>query len=157
MKTPPRRPASKPVSDPAETVSRAFSRSGNRRLTPQRKQVYEALMAQRDHPTAQDVFFRVREKMPSISLATVYNCLEALTESGLIKHVNLERAPSRYCANTIPHGHFFCDECGTVADVPLKESLDESWEVPRHTVVSHAEVTLRGLCAECAVKTPGKA
>jgi len=122
------------------------------RLTPQRRYVYEALLERRDHPTAIDVFMRVKEKMPSISLATVYNCLETLTESGLVKHVNLDRAPSRYCPNRQPHGHFFCDECGVVFDVPLKNSLPETWEVPAHTLVSHSEVTLRGLCPACATK-----
>ncbi len=110
-------------------------------------------MEQPDHPTANDVFMRAREKMPTISLATVYNCLEALTESGLIKHVNLERAPSRYCANTLPHGHLFCDGCGAVEDIPLKHAaLEQSWEVPAGSIVSHVEVTLRGLCPGCAGK-----
>ena len=89
------------------------------RFTAQRREVFDALMAKRDHPTAVEVFMRVKEKMPSISLATVYNCLETLTECNLVKHVNLDRAPSRYCANLEPHGHFFCTECGSVIDVPL--------------------------------------
>jgi len=141
--------ASSAQTDSSENFDAMIARSGIRN-TLQRRYVYEALMEHRDHPTAQDVFMRVKAKVPSISLATVYNCLETLTESGLIKHVNLDRAPSRYCQNPVPHGHFFCNECGSVADVPLKTSLSETWEVPLNTVVSHAEITLRGLCADCA-------
>lgn len=127
------------------------------RFTPQRREVFEALMARRDHPTAVEVFMRVKEKMPSISLATVYNCLETLTECDLVKHVNLDRAPSRYCANREPHGHFFCTECNAVYDVPLRkdapeETFDKSWELPANSVVTHHEFTLRGLCPECAAK-----
>ncbi len=79
------------------------------RFTTQRREVYDALMVKRDHPTAVEVFMRVKGRMPNISLATVYNCLETLTECGLVRHVNLDRAPSRYCPNLEPHGHFFCD------------------------------------------------
>ena len=49
-----------------------ISHNGHR-LTPQRREVYEVLLAQRDHPTATEVFMRAKQRMPSISLATVYN------------------------------------------------------------------------------------
>ena len=136
----------------SETSDAAMTRSGIR-LTPQRRYVYEALMEKRDHPTALEVFLRAKERMPSISLATVYNCLDALTESGLIRQVNCDRASSRYCPNLVPHGHFFCKECAAVFDVPLKPSLEETWEVPPGTLVSHAEITLRGMCPACAQKS----
>ena len=134
-----------------DTFDDAMARSGIR-LTPQRRTVYEALMAHRDHPTALEVFMRVKDRMPSISLATVYNCLETLTESGLIRHVNFDRASSRYCPNLEPHGHFFCADCGSVFDVPINEPLNTHWELPDDTVVSHTEITLRGLCPACARK-----
>src|SRR5438067_6915312 len=126
----------------SETISeRGF------RFTAQRREVYEALMAKRDHPTAVEVFMRAQKKMPNISLATVYNCLETLTECGLVKHVNLDRAPSRYCPNLQPHGHFFCDNCGAVFDVPLRKAtrMEQAWEMPRNAVVSRHEVSFRGL------------
>lgn len=122
------------------------------RLTPQRRYVYEALMEKRDHPTALEVFMRVKERMPSISLATVYNCLEALTESGLIRQVNCERASSRYCPNLVPHGHFFCKTCGAVFDVPIDPSGQAAWDVPAGAVTEHVEITLRGFCPACAPK-----
>jgi Fe2+ or Zn2+ uptake regulation protein len=124
------------------------------RFTDQRRAVYEALMGKRDHPTAVEVFMRVKKSMPTISLATVYNCLETLAECGLVKHVNLDRAPSRYCPNLQEHGHFFCDECGAVFDVPLRKQSrpEETWDIPRHTVVSHREVSFRGRCPACVTK-----
>ena len=63
------------------------------RLTKQRQEVYQVLLEQRDHPTANEVYQRVRKKLPSISLATVYNCLEALVNHGLVNQVNEERTP----------------------------------------------------------------
>ena len=136
-----------------ETSDAAMTRSGIR-LTPQRRYVYEALLEKRDHPTALEVFLRAKDRMPMISLATVYNCLDALTESGLIRQVNCDRASSRYCPNLVPHGHFFCKKCGAVFDVPLKPSLEATWEVPAGTLVSLAEITLRGLCPACAPPSP---
>jgi len=137
-----------PQSEPTEA---AKTRSGIR-LTPQRRYVYEALMERRDHPTALEVFLRAKSRMPTLSLATVYNCLDALTESGLIRQVNCDRASSRYCPNLIPHGHFFCSECGVVFDVPLDPSHETAWEVPDGTLVSHVEINLRGVCSSCAQK-----
>ncbi len=130
-----------------EAISRAGLRS-----TRQRHQVFEALMAKRDHPTAVEVFLRVKETMPSISLATVYNCLEALTGAGLVRHVNLERQSSRYCPNLEEHGHFFCDDCGAVRDVPLKNghSIAETFDLPAGADLSCHSVTLRGRCRPCA-------
>src|SRR5438067_8984737 len=127
----------------AETISKRGLRS-----TEQRRNVYEAVLAKRDHPTAVEVFMRVKKAMPSISLATVYNCLETLAQCGLVKHVSLDRAPSRYCPNLEEHGHFFCTGCGSVFDVPLRKKAKarDEWEMPPHTVIAQHEVSFRGLC-----------
>jgi Fur family peroxide stress response transcriptional regulator len=126
------------------------------RFTAQRREVYDALM-QRDHPTAVDVFLRVQKKLPGISLATVYNCLETLAECGLARAVNHDRQPSRYCANLEPHAHFFCEKCGAVADVPHgalpPSQIDQAgmgWHLPAGAVVTHREVAFTGLCPDCA-------
>jgi len=140
-----------PRIDPRQ-LEKTIARSGIR-LTPQRRVVYEALMEKRDHPTALEVFMRVKARLASISLATIYNCLEALTASHLVKHVNLDRAPSRYCPNTEPHAHFFCTVCGAVFDVPLAARPEETWALPKKTVVTNVEITLRGICSQCIRKS----
>jgi len=93
------------------------------KLTQQRKHVFAILMAQRDHPTADEVYERVKSVMPSISLATVYNSLEALVDCGLVKQVHVEREPSRYCPNLAEHAHFHCLRDGRVYDIPLPAHL----------------------------------
>ncbi|MES2571929.1 MAG: transcriptional repressor, partial [Verrucomicrobiota bacterium] len=94
-------------------------------------------------------------KMSSISLATVYNCLETLTECGLVRLVNHHREPSRYCPNLEEHAHLFCEGCGSVTDLPMRQSrlTEEIWELPPDIVVSHHEVSFRGLCTKCAAAT----
>ena len=127
-----------------------ISHSGHR-LTPQRREVYGVLIAERDHPTATEVFIRAKQKIPGISLATVYNCLETLVDCGLVKQVNVEREATRYCPNLQEHGHFVCERCGTVHDVPLAGSskTKKIWQLPEAFTVTHSEITLRGLCPDC--------
>ena len=124
------------------------------RFTAQRREVYDALLVQRDHPTAVDVFMRVQKKLPGISLATVYNCLETLSGCGLVRAVNHDRQPSRYCANLEPHAHFFCERCGAVHDVPSLHADPGAvgWQLPSGPVVTHHEVAFRGHCGECAAQ-----
>jgi Fur family peroxide stress response transcriptional regulator len=133
---------------------RTMTRNGFR-FTLQRREVYDELMAQRDHPTATEVFLRVKEKVPSISLATVYNCLETLATAGLVKQVSLERGPARYCPNLEAHGHFHCSDCGCVIDVRLPEfnTLVTGWSLPEGALVVDHEVTLRGICPDCSSKS----
>jgi len=128
-----------------------ISHSGHR-LTPQRREVYDILLAERDHPTATDVFLRAKNRMPAISLATVYNCLETLVSCGLARQVNVEREATRFCANLQEHGHFICEQCGKVHDVPLAvgKRLERAWDLPEGLTVTHSEITLRGFCAACS-------
>jgi Fur family peroxide stress response transcriptional regulator len=123
---------------------------GGLRLTPQRRQVYEVLMDKRDHPTATEVFLRAQKQMPSISLATVYNCLETMVGSGLVKAVHVDREPTRFCANLKEHGHFHCTECGQINDIEFSPTRDRGWKLPSGFLVTQHDLTLRGICAECA-------
>jgi Fur family peroxide stress response transcriptional regulator len=93
------------------------------RPTPQREVVFKVILEKRDHPTADEIFVRVKNEMPTISLATVYNCLETLVSCGLIRQVNLERAPTRYCPNLHEHAHFHDETTGQIHDVDLPADL----------------------------------
>jgi Fur family peroxide stress response transcriptional regulator len=150
----------KPLSTPAlPAKERAIGEyasamvQGGLRLTPQRRQVFEVLMDKRDHPTATEVFIRAQKKMPSISLATVYNCLETMVGSGLVKAVHVDREPTRFCANLREHGHFHCTECGHVDDIEFSrtqaQTQDKGWKLPSGFLVTQQDLTLRGLCADC--------
>ena len=125
--------------------------TGGLRLTPQRQQVYDVLIQKRDHPTAEEVFIRAKQAMPDISMATVYNCLDALVQCGLVRQVQLERGATRFCPNMEEHCHYYCDECGTVFDVAL---TGNSTVVPRPKgfKIDHYEIAVHGLCAGCAKK-----
>ena len=108
----------------SEGLAQKLSDSGLR-ATPQRELVYRSLLQQRDHPTAEEVFARVKTEMPTISLATVYNCLETLVQCRLIRQVNHERSSTRYCPNLRPHAHFHDEATGEIHDVDLPSALLE--------------------------------
>ena len=124
------------------------------RMTKQRREVYEVLMQHRNHPTASEVFMYAKEHMPSISLATVYNCLETLTHAGLVKQVNVDREPSRYCANLQEHGHFHCSSCGEISDIDFKPGCkaNQLTKLPAGTVVDQLDISIKGVCPTCARK-----
>jgi Fur family peroxide stress response transcriptional regulator len=121
------------------------------RLTPQREHVYNVLLGKKDHPTAEEVFIRSKKGMPEISMATVYNCLDALVNCGLVRQVNHDREATRFCSNMLPHHHFYCDECGGAHDIDrVDETSEPPVAMPRGFKPTRYEVTIRGLCPECA-------
>lgn len=119
------------------------------RFTAQRRHVYDVLLQKLDHPTAEDVFTRVKRQMPDISHATVYNCLDALVECGLVRQVQLQRGAARFCPNMEEHCHYYCDECGAVFDVSLPAGA-ASMPGPSGFKVDHYDIAVHGHCAECA-------
>jgi Fe2+ or Zn2+ uptake regulation protein len=122
------------------------------RLTPHRREVFQTLVESTDHPTAYDVYDRVKGRTPGISLATVYNCLEHLCSRGLIKQVHLERAQSRYCANIHEHVHFHCERCDRVMDALPSTAFDPSvfWQMPAGARITRSDVAIHGICPKCA-------
>lgn len=116
------------------------------RMTKQRREVLSVILGERDHPTANDVYHRSQNRMPTISLATVYNCLEALVSHGIVRQVNFERESSRYCPNLSDHCHFQDENTGEIHDVVFKDGvrLEDFLELPKGTDISHLEISLKG-------------
>ena len=121
------------------------------RLTPQRQQVYDVLRHKRDHPTAEEVFIRAKHAMPEISMATVYNCLDALVKCGMARQVTVDRGATRFCPNMHEHGHCHCDACGKIFDVDIPQEL-AGLTLPAGFLPRHFDVAVHGLCATCAAK-----
>ena len=121
------------------------------RFTAQRQHVYNVLLDKRDHPTAEEVFLRAKHDMPDISMATVYNCLDALVKCSLVRQVNVDRGATRFCPNMQEHWHFYCDHCGGVHDVDAAADRQSmAFQLPDGFKVNHYEISLRGICRRCA-------
>lgn len=124
--------------------------TGGFRFTPQRERVYSVLLQKRDHPTAEEVFLRVKHEMPEISLATVYNCLDALVKCGVVRQVTLDRGAARFCPNMQDHCHFYCDSCGTVVDIDLPDTA--GLRLPAGYKAQRVDLAVHGECRGCASK-----
>ena len=132
-----------------EHLSKQLSTSGFR-FTPQRQHVYDVLIDERDHPTAEEVFIRAKREMPDISMATVYNCLDALVQSGMARQVNVDRGATRFCPNMREHCHFYCDICAKVFDIDLPSEGPDGITLPKGFKAARFEIAIHGLCAKCA-------
>ncbi|HRZ46585.1 MAG TPA: transcriptional repressor [Candidatus Paceibacterota bacterium] len=127
-------------------------------MTSRRRQVLEILMAAADHPTASELFVRAREACAGVSMATVYNCLEALARNGLVRQVHIARDATRFCANPVDHAHFYCEACGRVFDVEYEKARPGPAVVlPAGFHATHRELSVRGRCAACGRKGRAKA
>lgn len=133
-----------------EHLSQRLSTSGFR-FTPQRQHVYDVLMAERDHPTAEEVFIRAKHRMPDISMATVYNCLDALVRSGVARQVTVDRGATRFCPNMQEHCHFFCDTCEKVFDIDFDKS-PAGITLPKGFKAARFEIAIHGICPQCGKK-----
>jgi Fur family peroxide stress response transcriptional regulator len=135
----------------SDALSRRLADSGLR-STPQREVVYNILLDKRDHPTADEVFARVKSELPTISLATVYNCLETLVQCDLVRTVNFERGPTRYCPNLRPHAHFHDEQTGNTHDIDLPAELIEKVNsvLPQGYDAKSVEIIFRGKATESA-------
>lgn len=116
------------------------------RMTRQRHVVLEVVLSSCDHPTAATIYERCRQHLSGISLATVYNSLEAMTEAGIINHLHFDNGPSRYCANLVPHVHMQDEANDRVIDVQLKEGLrpEDVFDLPEGTRVCRMDACLHG-------------
>lgn len=129
------------------------------RPTAQREVVLKVILEKRDHPTADEVFARVKSRMPTISLATVYNCLDALVQSGIVRQVNLERAPTRYCPNLHQHAHFHDEKSGSVHDIDIPAEVLERLRalLPAGFDASTVELIFRGSAGSARPESPAGA
>ncbi|MCG3179294.1 MAG: Peroxide-responsive repressor PerR [Phycisphaerae bacterium] len=97
----------------------ALARQGQR-FTRQRARVYEVLCATDRHPTAEEVYVKVKRELPSVSLATVYKSLDALVQCGLAQKLTYGDGSARFDANIKHHPHLRDLETGQVLDVPME-------------------------------------
>lgn len=145
--------------DADSRVTEMFARvrASGLKLTPQRMAIVREIALDPTHPTAQELFERLRVAMPTMSFATVYNTLDALSSAGLCVSLSLSPGPARFDANMMPHNHAVCDRCGLVRDVPCTEDLepnacdvDTSLDVVPGFSLRTVERIYRGICASCA-------
>jgi Fe2+ or Zn2+ uptake regulation protein len=121
------------------------------RNTRQKEAILKVLRGTHCHPTAGWVYEQVQQKLPHISLGTVYRDLKMLASSGDILELDFGNNPSRYDGNTSRHYHFRCLKCDNVYDIDEKVDLEMDRRVARKTgfnVIYHC-LEFHGFCQQC--------
>jgi Fur family ferric uptake transcriptional regulator len=128
------------------------------RSTRQRQVILEEVKRSRSHPTADEIYERVRSRLPRVSLGTVYRNLDVLAANGNIVKLAPGRTQMRFDGNVEAHYHMTCIHCGRIEDLALTASdnpMDILEKVTSHLtkygVFGH-KLEFVGVCAACAAK-----
>lgn len=102
-----------------------------------------------NHPTALQVYERMRELYPNISMGTVYRNLKFLAEHGDIALIGNVDDCERFDHNTTSHFHLVCKKCGKIVDVPIPANFTKEINNTKQYKVSSMKVLLWGECSDC--------
>jgi Fur family peroxide stress response transcriptional regulator len=130
---------------------KAVAKKAGVKLTHQRLEIFGELAATDEHPDADTVFRAVQQRMPTVSVDTVYRTLWMLHDLGLVTTLGPDRNGVRFDANLDQHHHYVCVRCGLVRDF---ESADlNAMRVPDAVKelgsIAGAHVEVRGVCTNC--------
>ena len=122
---------------------------GRFRRTPQRLAILEYLHGNTSHPSAEDVYAAVSKRHRSMSLATVYNTLNTLVASGLVRELTIDPDRRRYDPFLEPHHHLFCIDCRHVVDIKGKVTVGLPKSAVKGFAISETRVDVYGSCPAC--------
>lgn len=124
-------------------------------ITPQRTAIYRELINSKNHPDSEDIFKRIKNIFPQISLDTVYRTLSKFAEIGLVNVVEGYGESKRYDPDINNHHHFRCRRCNKIVDF-----CDESYDnlkapkaFQKNFKVTSVKIILEGICNECMKKS----
>ena len=125
-------------------------------MTHQRQVLYEVMQTMPGHPSPEEVYARVKKRIPAISLATVYKNIHLFIERGVLKEVSLHHGSLRVELNSRVHHHMVCSHCKTITDieeedldvVPALQRLPGGFQVERYAI------DVIGICAACQKAKP---
>ena len=129
-----------------------MKQSAARRMTKQRVIVFNTVKALGSHPTAYEIFERVRKELPGVSLSTVYRNLSILVDQGDILTVRGIGQEAHYDHNLHDHYHVQCRICGKVSDIHTDFIVPSCINTNNEEgyIIEDMLITLIGICPECA-------
>ena len=120
----------------------------------QRELIYNAVVDNPIHPTAEMVYDIVRKENPRISLGTVYRNLQRFAERGELARLSFPDKPDRYDGCTRKHYHGMCTECGNISDIFLSylEDIDKTVSLQAGIKVISHNILFSIICPDCQTK-----
>lgn len=121
------------------------------RYSKQREAVLKVVMESSDHPTASMVYKRVKKLITNISLGTIYRNLDALSNDGLIKRIEMKNGNDRFDKTISNHNHLYCIKCGKVIDINESLSKEQISKLEKETgfKITNCNFKINGLCKSC--------
>ncbi len=144
------------MEDP-DTLTALYRRHGLK-VTRQRQCIFKILYGNPAHSTAEAIYVIARERMPTISLKTVYETLHSLAALGEIQEIDLGTGSTRFDTDLHHHHHLVCSHCGQIENIyiDLDLCLLPLTAAEQHGfMLSHTEVIFRGLCPDCVAPVSG--
>ncbi len=130
-------------------------KTNNLKITPQRLEIMRYLDENRTHPDVEKIYSDLKDKNPSLSKTTIYNCLETLRENNIIRILTISESKLRYDFNITPHHHFKCKSCGIIRDIdvecPYFEKVLDGGECEGGRV-EEVHAYFKGTCKDCIEK-----
>lgn len=131
-------------------ISQQMTRAGISASVPRMK-IMEFLIEHQDHPTAEQIYQELTQKGLSISKATVYNTLRLFEERGIVRVLAMEDNENRFDIIMHDHGHFICEQCGTIFDfdIDTDKFCSMATDELKHCSVKQKDVYFKGVCSKC--------
>ena len=120
-------------------------------MTEQRKLVLRVIRTADAHLTAEEIYRRAKEEMPSIAMGTVYRNLSLMVDAGEILRLSVPGKPDRFDKGQKKHDHLICDVCGGMKDV-LIPGLADAIEYQTGEKILTYDLTIRYICDACREK-----
>ncbi len=125
-------------------------RERNINLSYQRLKVLEYLSTHDIHPTTDQIYNALHGEIPTLSKSTVYNTLKVLVEAGVVRELMIENNEARYDIITDFHGHFKCEQCGSIHNFSIR--LDDlAYNGLGSFLIKQRDVYFKGVCPDCLV------
>jgi len=121
------------------------------KITPQRTAIYQELSNNKDHPSIDMVFRKVKKVFPNISFDTVYRTLQSFADAGIIKVVEGCGQPKRFDTDIKNHHHMHCMKCNAIIDFynEAYNNIEIPKEIKKRFHVVNKKLILEGLCNNC--------
>lgn len=136
--------------NPGEMITEKLKKA-KLKITPQRMAILSELTDNQDHPSADKVYRKIKQRLPNISFDTVNRTLIAFSQSGVIKIAEGQSGARRYDPMTEPHHHFHCVRCNRIIDFENKEY--DRIKLPENITKKHQvldqKIVLNGICQDC--------
>ena len=126
-------------------------RAGGHRMTSQRLVLHRVLSELGRHASAEEIARASAERLPGLSLPTVYATLELFEDLRLVRRVDAGGPAALFDPRTEPHAHFSCRRCGAVSDLDVAVDATAAEDAVRATGAEpvQVDVVVRGVCAAC--------